>query len=325
MKFYLAPMEGITGYIFRNALSQCFKEGIDKFYTPFLVPCEKRALSAKERGEVLPENNAGLSIVPQILTTDAIDFTRLKSELRELGYTEVNLNLGCPSRTVASKGRGAGALADTEALERLLAGIFAKEDREISVKTRIGISDPEEFTKIFEIFCRYPIKELIIHPRTLKEQYDGQPHREVYYEAAKSLKDVSGSKIVSCCYNGNIYTVDDYNSLIGGYEQNVAKLSDFPGGLNSVMIGRGILANPGLIREITTGKVASNEEIREFLDKLCGDYTEAFSGERPVLFKMKEIWSHLRVRYPDRTKEIKKLIKSKSLEEYNIIKNQILC
>lgn len=335
MKFYLAPMEGITGYIFRNALSQFFKEGIGKFYTPFLVPCEKRALSAKERGEVLPSNNVGVNVIPQILTTDAGDFTRLKNELRELGYTEVNLNLGCPSRTVASKGRGAGALADTDALDKLLEGIFAEDDREISVKTRIGISDAEEFAKIFDVFRKYPIKELIIHPRTLKEQYDGNPHREIYFEAAKSLYDGAGmgigssrginlQGINSLCFNGNIYSVSDYESLVAGYEEKIGGLCDFSEGLNAVMIGRGILRNPGLVREIVTGRQTSNDEIREFLDKLCVDYSRAFSGERPVLFKMKEIWSYLQTRFPGREKEMKKLIKSRTLAEYDVIKNLIL-
>ena len=311
MKFYVAPMEGITGYIFRNALASCFKEGIDKFYTPFLVPCEKRALSAKEKGEVLPSNNSGLNVVPQILTIDANDFTRLKSELRELGYTEVNLNLGCPSRTVASKGRGAGALSDVDALDRLLDGIFAKDDREISVKTRIGIDNPDEFSAIMDVYRKYPIKELIVHPRTLHEQYGGKPHVDVFVKEVLFGRDLFDTKV---CYNGDICSLKDYEELISVADK----------GLEAVMIGRGMLRNPGLIREITTGVAATNEEIGAFLDELLCNYSEVFSGERPVLFKMKEIWSYLRSRYPESEKEIKKLIKCRSIAEYKVMQNIIL-
>lgn len=346
MKFYVAPMEGITGYIFRNALAKYFKEGIDKFYTPFLVPCEKRALSAKEKGEVLPFNNAGLNVVPQILTIDSGDFTRLKKELRELGYTEVNLNLGCPSRTVASKGRGAGALSDVNALDRLLDGIFADGDRDISVKTRIGIDDPAEFAAIMDVYRKYPIKELIVHPRTLHEQYGGKPHVDVFAREAlgkfviskeadgsASVVDeasVAGTNLVAdaafetkICYNGDICSVKDYEELVAKVA-NSGNADALNSGLEAVMIGRGILRNPGLIREITTGVVATNEEIGAFLDELLCDYSAVFSGERPVLFKMKEIWSYLRTRYPECEKEIKKLIKCKSIAEYKVMQNVIL-
>ena len=362
MKFYVAPMEGITGYIFRNALAKYFKEGIDKFYTPFLVPCEKRALSAKEKGEVLPSNNAGLNVVPQILTIDSGDFTRLKKELRELGYTEVNLNLGCPSRTVASKGRGAGALSDVNALDRLLDGIFADGDRDISVKTRIGIDDPAEFAAIMDVYRKYPIKELIVHPRTLHEQYGGKPHVDVFAREAlgkfviskeadgsASVVDeasVAGTNLVAdaafetkICYNGDICSVKDYEELVAkvansgnadavnsgcAVAENSGNADAVNSGLEAVMIGRGILRNPGLIREITTGVVATNEEIGAFLDELLCDYSAVFSGERPVLFKMKEIWSYLRTRYPECEKEIKKLIKCKSIAEYKVMQKVIL-
>lgn len=335
MKIYVAPMEGITGYIFRNALSQIFKEGIDKFYTPFLVPCEKRALSAKERAEVLPENNMGINVVPQILTIDANDFTRIKSELRELGYTEVNLNLGCPSRTVTSKGRGAGALADTDALDRLLDGIFSMPDAEISIKTRIGTEDPSEFEKIMEVYRKYPIKELIVHPRTLCQQYGGKPYIDTFISECfdkpciekitdDRKNEMSSSRsIMKICYNGDICSATDYEKIVSIVEEKTGKTKN-ANMLHAVMIGRGILKNPGLIREITTGVAATNEEIGKFLDILVIEYSRLFSGERPVLFKMKEIWSYLRVRYPECDKEIKKLIKCKSLAEYKVLQKAIL-
>ena len=106
MKFYLAPMEGLTGYVFRNAHRECFGE-MDRYFTPFLA---SKKLSSKEKKEVLPENNSGIDVVPQILTNKAEEFIFIVRQLEQRGYTEVNLNLGCPSGTVTSKNRGAGFL-----------------------------------------------------------------------------------------------------------------------------------------------------------------------------------------------------------------------
>ena len=112
MEFYFAPMEGITGYIYRNA-HQKFFPGMDKYFTPFLSPNENRALNPKEKKDILREHNIDLYVTPQILTNRADFFLRAARELKEeYGYEEVNLNLGCPSGTVVSKGKGAGFLGD---------------------------------------------------------------------------------------------------------------------------------------------------------------------------------------------------------------------
>lgn len=188
MNLYVAPLEGITGYIFRNAFQEVFGTGVSKYYTPFLTPCEKRAVSEKERAEVAPENNRGYRLVPQVMTVSAEDFNKLKKGLRALGYEEININLGCPSRTVTSKGRGAGALADLAKLERFLDGVFQDGDKNISLKTRIGLDYTEEFVPLMRLYNQYPVKELTIHPRLLKELYQGTPHREVFLEALRSAK-----------------------------------------------------------------------------------------------------------------------------------------
>lgn len=309
MKYYLAPLEGITGYIFRNAINKFFGDGIEKYYAPFLVPCTKRALSQKEINEISPDNNKNYKLVPQILTIDADDFNRVKHFLREMGYEEVNLNLGCPSRTVASKGRGAGALADTEALDRFLDGIFADRDENISIKTRIGIGDAEEFDEILEIYKKYPISELIIHPRVLKEYYNGTPHRDVFYKTLLNYEN-------PVCYNGDIFSCDNNDELFSKsveYKQ-----------FNSVMIGRGILKNPSLIRELTGGKRASNAEILDMLSELREKYESTMSGQVPVLYKMKEIWSYLGEGYTENQKQVKKILKCKSIGEYRVLEKQIL-
>lgn len=310
MSFYVAPLEGITGYIFRNAFNEYFGEGVAKYYTPFIVPHIKRAFSSKELNEVLPDNNKGINLVPQILTNNADDFTRLKEELREFGYKEINLNLGCPSKTVTTKGRGAGALEDLKKLDDLLKGIYASGDDNISIKTRIGIVEPDEFKEIFKIYSQYPICELTIHPRVMEQVYSGETYKEVFYEA------IANSDI-PICYNGDIRSISDYEKLVAEAKANTGK------DISNVMIGRGILYNPSLIRELSNGKVASIEEIQGMLHSIREGYMTVMSGDTHVLFKLKEIWGFLKYMFPDSQKDIKKLIKAKTISEYVLYENRI--
>lgn len=310
MKYYVAPLEGITGYIFRNAFNDYFGEGVSKYYTPFMVPHVKRAFNHKELAGIIPEHNKGINLVPQVLTNDVEDFTRFAGYLRELGYDEVNINLGCPSRTVTSKGRGAGALADVEALDKFLDGVFASGDENISIKTRIGIDDPDEFGDILNVYKKYPIAELTIHPRVMSEQYKGCVHYDVFADAVKSY----GRPI---CYNGDIFSVEDYMRLVD-------KLSNDGIDVPAVMLGRGILKNPSLIRELSGGMPFASKELYDFLNRVREDYEREFSGETPVLFKLKELWSYLGSSYADREREVKKIIKSKSLQEYDTYVKAIL-
>ena len=160
MKYYLAPMEGITGYIYRNSYEKFFGN-IDKYFTPFIVPNKSRSLKTKELRDILPENNIGMNIVPQILTNDSEGFITTVMKLKQLGYNEVNLNLGCPSGTVVSKNRGSGFLAKRDELDKFLDEIYKIDDMKISIKTRIGKDTPEEFYELIKIYNKYPIYELI--------------------------------------------------------------------------------------------------------------------------------------------------------------------
>ena len=181
MKFYLAPMEGVTGYIYRNAYHAHFRP-MDKYFTPFLAPKHNGGFSHREINDILPEHNEGMDTVPQLLTGNSEDFLRAARELKEYGYKEVNLNLGCPSGTVAAKGKGAGFLRDPEGLELFLEQVCEGMERlglELSVKTRLGIEEPEEFDRLLSIYNRFPLKELIIHPRVLKDFYKYTPRMDI--------------------------------------------------------------------------------------------------------------------------------------------------
>ena len=173
MNLYLAPLEGITGHIYRNALHQCF-DGFDKYFIPFISPNQKGHFSTREKKDVMPEHNQGMEVIPQILTSDPEDFLDTAVKLKEYGYTEVNLNLGCPSGTVAAKGKGAGFLKDTEKLARFLGEVSEGMEREnlhFSIKTRVGVESEEEFQTLLGLYNQCPLTELIIHPRVLKDFY----------------------------------------------------------------------------------------------------------------------------------------------------------
>ena len=197
MKYYLAPMEGITGFIYRNTYKKFF-DNIDKYFTPFIVPTSSKSFKTKELRDILPENNKGMNIVPQILTNDSDGFITTARKLQQLGYSEINLNLGCPSGTVVSKNRGSGFLAKREELDKFLDEIYKIDDMKISIKTRIGKDSSEEFYELIKIYNKYPLEELIIHPRTREDFYGNKPNLEVFKDALT----LSNSPV---CYNGDFY------------------------------------------------------------------------------------------------------------------------
>lgn len=297
MKHYFAPLEGVTGYIYRNAHHKYFK-GADQYFTPFIVPTQTKKLAPKELRDVLPERNEGLTIIPQILTNRAEDFICTAGELKRLGYNEVNLNLGCPSKTVVSKNRGSGFLALQGELNRFLEEIFRGADMKISVKTRIGKTEPEEFYELIEIFNKYPIEELIIHPRLQSDYYKNRPNLAVFKDAVLLSKN-------PLCYNGDIFTVSDYKKFT----------ADFPE-VGSVMFGRGLIANPGLLEEVSGGPPMDKQRFRAFHDEVLAGYRETGCGDRNVLFKMKELWIYMSCIFDDPGKYAKKIKKAERMSDY---------
>lgn len=297
MNFYLAPLEGVTGYLFRNALYECFG-GIDKYFIPFIKPNQYGHFSSRERNDILPEHNRGMYAVPQILTNSADDFISTAEKLEQFGYREINLNLGCPSKTVVPKGRGAGFLAYPDELERFLEEIFCRTRIGISVKTRIGKDSPEEFERLLNIYNRFPIKELIIHPRTQLDFYKNHPNLEVYAQALKNSTN-------PVCYNGDIFSKKGYLTFTEAFPQT-----------DAVMLGRGLVMNPGLAVLLRFGENTKKEALKRFHDKLYEGYREAIPGDRNVLFKMKELWAFLGPLFTDYQKYVKKIKKAERLKVY---------
>ena len=291
----MAPMEGITTYIYRNIHNKYFK-GVDKHFMPFVSPTMHGSFNPKEKKDVIPEHNQNINVVPQILTNNAEYFIQTAKELKEFGYGEVNLNLGCPSNTVVTKCKGSGFLSETYRLEKFLDTIFSKTDMDISIKTRIGRFDEEEFEELLRIFNHYTMKELIIHPRVQQDYYKNKVHMECFLDAFPKSKN-------PVCYNGDIYTVADYEKLTKQCQD-----------LKMVMFGRGVIGNPGLIEEIRTGKPLNMDTFWRFHDELLETYEDALANN--ALYKMKELWIYMGKLFPNGDKSLKKIKKAQKMVDY---------
>lgn len=325
MKYYLAPLEGITTYIYRNAYHSMFYP-MDKYFSPFLVPRMKKSFNSREINDILPENNQGLNVVPQLLTNCAEDFIKGVKRLQEYGYQEFNLNLGCPSATVVSRHKGAGFLGYPLELERFLDQIFSKLSIKISIKTRIGMEDPQEFDQLLKIYNRFPLEELIIHPRLRQDFYKNKPNLLVFQQALTN-------SVNPVCYNGDVFTSGDFQIL----NRQVS-------GILTVMLGRGILMQPWLCEElvvleqempckascrkealsISTDFIQEKKQrLHRFHDLLYTGYQEIMSGDKNVLYKMKELWTYMIQSFTEPESYAKKIRKAKTLSSYEIAVNAL--
>lgn len=297
MKLSFAPMEGITGYIFRRVHAELFG-GADIYYSPFIAPDSSGSFKAGNLRDVLPENNVGLTLVPQILANNAQAFIAVARVLAEMGYKEVNLNVGCPSGTVVAKHKGSGMLADPQGLDNFLADIFEYSPVKISVKTRMGLESTDEFPRILEIYNKYPLSELIIHARDRAGLYKSAPDIVGFASAfSRSRNPVS--------YNGNIFCLNDADTVRACVP-----------GLERIMLGRGAAADPSLFRVLRGGNGLQREELREFHDRLV--YETIASGLAPnfTVSRMKELWFYMGCKFPDGEKQIKAIKKSRSISDY---------
>ena len=332
MQIYLAPLEGITTYVYRRAYEHHFG-GVDRYFTPFIV---NKKMAKKEIEGILPENNPGKELIPQIMSNRAEDFVQVSKEIASYGYDTVNLNLGCPSGTVVSKKRGAGFLAYPDELDAFLSEVYEKSPIKISIKTRIGLEDESEWEKILSIYEKYPMEELIIHPRLRSDFYKGAIRKEAFAKALEQMR-------VPICYNGELNSVED-----------VARIKEEFPQVDRIMLGRGILRHPELVAQIRsfelgrsveeakkrmlfdcrngdTPTVAEQEtsdaewkkRMRGFHDEVYAGYQEIMSGDKNTLFKMKELWSYMGESFPGAEKQIKQIKKANRLSEYENAVNVI--
>lgn len=301
MRCYFAPLEGLTDSLYRRLHHKYFP-GVDRYYTPFFSPTVHRALTAREARELPPADTIGTEVIPQLLTKVSEDFIWMSGVCKDLGYQEVNLNLGCPSGTVTAKGKGAGMLRDLDALDAFLYEIFARSSLPVSVKTRLGFAEPEEFYAILEIFNRYPVQELTVHPRVRKDFYSGNVDMEKFSYALKHSR-------APVCYNGNLNTrvqIEDFSR-------------EFPQ-VSTVMLGRGLIGDPGML----TPGGTTPEKLEAFLGELFQEYAHHFGGARNAMFRLKENWRYLFCLFQPDAKLQKRLRKATDLQEYTAVTREIL-
>ena len=307
MNYYAAPMEGLTDRIWRQVHQKWFgaADAPMRYYAPFLSPPENRVLIPKKMAELAPEANAGTVVIPQLLARDGELAAWMIGEVRKLGYTEVNLNFGCPSGTVTAKGKGAGMLRDPARLDAFLDAVFSAVEGPVSVKTRIGVQKPEEFAALLDIYNRYPICELTIHPRVMKQLYRGQADRAAFAAALPECR-------MPVCYNGDVTTPEELHALEAEFPQ-----------LSGIMVGRGLIADPALFRRARGGAPVSREELRGYCDDLYHGYTEAFGAASCAVSRMKAHWFYLIHRFEGADPLEKPLRKAREGWEYETVVNQI--
>ena len=298
MRYYFAPMEGLTDRIYRQT-HHTFFPGLDRYYMPFFSPTEHRSLTPREERELPPADSISYCAIPQIMTKVAEDFLWAAEQCAQRGYREINLNCGCPSGTVVAKKKGAGMLADPDSLDRFLDAIFSRCVLPISIKTRLGMEDAEEFPRLLEIFNQYPIRELIIHPRVRKAFYSGAPDVEMFRHAYTHSRN-------SLCYNGNLFSPED----IAAFSR------EFPN-IESVMLGRGLIGRPDMFCPTDAAT------LEDFFNTLLEAYTENYGGARNAMFRMKEHWGLLLPHFENSEKLGKQLRKTTDLSQFRSLTAQI--
>ena len=301
MRYYFAPMEGITDSIYRKVHSKHFP-GIDLYYTPFFSPTIHRSLTKKEQRELPLASTLSYAVVPQILTKVAEDFLWMSQMCHDAGYNEVNLNLGCPSGTVTAKGKGSGMLINPDQLNTFLEQIFSGSPLPISIKTRLGFQNSNEFPKLLEIFNQYPVKELIIHPRVRAQFYNDNIDVGAFTYAVQNAK-------VPLCFNGNLTSKKD-----------IALISKLFPTVNAVMLGRGLIGDPGMLSEGGTTVAV----LERFTEELLNEYTVVFESERNAMFRMKENWRYLLCKFDGSEKLGKQLRKTTEINQFRQITHSIL-
>ena len=318
MNFYFAPMESITMYPLRNIHKDMFSGSVSKYYSPFVTAAKSKHFKNREKNDILPVHNESFfkdtdtPLVVQIMSGNSETFLWAAKEIAQLGYKELNLNLGCPASTVVNRHKGAGLLADPDYLDSMLSDIFeAKEntqdlkDIEISLKTRLGVTDESEAEKLMEIYAKYPISELTVHARVKDDFYKNTPRLEAFCNSVKRYRECGGKAPI--CYNGNIFSKKDHENTMDKLES-----SGIASEVTSMMLGRGILENPALARELTGGEKLSASELKEYLTRLYSGYEEYIPEDRNVIFKLLEHWAFIHTHFENCDKYLKAIRKARS-------------
>lgn len=305
---YLAPLQGITDSIYRNLFSSYFR-GVDAAVAPFISPTKKMKSDNVQLRELDPDRNTGIPVIPQIMTSNPDDFAALANVLYDRGYGTVNWNLGCPFRMVVKKGRGAGMLCHPDRIESFLEKTMPVLKPKLSIKLRTGFRYSDEALSLIPLFNRFDLDELIIHPRTALQMYEGDVDLDIF----ERCLHLSRHRVA---YNGDINTIEDFNTLSARFPQ-----------IKSWMIGRGLIGNPFLAKKIKFNSEKTRHEkikiIRDFHDHLFAEYSKILSGPAHITNKMKEIWAYMAGFFENAEKIRKKINKTHHRDTYIDVVNKI--
>ncbi len=305
---YFAPIQGITDRIYRNLFPVYFK-GVDLAIAPFISSVKKMKPESNHLRELYPDKNTGIPTIPQIMSSKPEDFILLANSLYEIGHRTVNWNLGCPFPMVVKKGRGAGMLCYPDRIESFLEKTMPAIKPKLSIKLRIGLTYHNEVLELIPVFNRFSLDELIIHPRTGEQMYEGKVDLDMFEQCLNLTKH----RVV---YNGDIDSVDKYEILAKRFRS-----------VERWMIGRGLIANPFLAEEIKFHREKTYAEkikiLKTFHDNLFDEYLKILYGPSHITNKMKEIWTYMADFFENGEKIRKKINKTHNRENYIDIVNKV--
>lgn len=325
-----SPLQGFTDFRFRNAQNKFFG-GIDTFYSPYIRLNGKLEIKNSYHRDLLPENNEGLEVIPQVLTNDADEFIFVAKYVQSLGYKELNWNLGCPypmvarpknppnidgqkmsaSMQIANKsGMGSGLISNTEKINHILERAHNETDIIVSMKMRLGYETTQEILDVFPILDQYPLKNIAIHARLGKQLYKGGVHLDAFQECIKNTKH-------KLYYNGDITSVAIFKEM----------QLRFPT-IDHWMIGRGLIADPFLPSMINNNSFEYPKNKMElfsaFHDTLYEGYSQSLSGQTHILLKMHHLWEYFSVLFDNPHKVNKNIKKSKSIRNYEATVKEVI-
>lgn len=300
-----APLQGYTDYIFRNLHHQYFG-GIESYYTPF-IRYERETFRNRDLRDCAPENNRVARLIPQLIAADPQELNHICTRLRSLGYHQLDINMGCPFAPIVRQGKGSGILPHPDKVDKLLQETLKFPEISFSIKIRLGWESAEESLQLLPLFHSYPLHHITLHARTGKNQYKGEPDKEAFGRFYEKCR-------IPLLYNGNVSSV----------EEALAVRRQFSG-IAGIALGRGLLQNPFLAREILSGPISADERqqtISAFHQDLLNSYQSRLAGDHQVLTKMKTFWEYF---LPESNKKIrKKILKSQTIDQYKQYSSQLL-
>ncbi len=303
-----SPLQGFTDYRFRNTFNNYFG-GIDTFYAPYIRLNGKLVVKPAYERDILQENNTELTVIPQIMTNDADEFLFVAKYVQDLGYKELNWNLGCPYPMVTKRGMGAGLISESEKIDAILNRVHSESDILVSMKMRMGHEDSNEILGTLPVLDKYPLKNIAIHARIGKQLYKGGVDLEAFQKCLDNTKH-------KLYYNGDITSVEIFREM----------KERFPS-IDHWMIGRGLISDPflpSMIKNDTTEYPENKLELfSQFHDSLYQQYAEALSGPKHLTIKMYHFWEYFATTFSNPHKTLKKIKKAKNIYKYDAAVREI--